>query len=79
MTFYNFPYTFGYLFSLGIFARAKREGADFLPRYEALLRATGSAPAEQVAREHLGVDLEGPDFWNESVALIEPDLASYLG
>lgn len=79
LSFYNFPYTFGYLFSLGIFARAKREGADFLPTYEALLRSTGSAPAEEVARQHLGVDLEGPDFWNESVDLIESDLAAYLG
>lgn len=78
LSFYNFPYTFGYLFSLGIFARAKREGPNFLPTYEALLRSTGSAPAEEVAREHLGVDLEGPDFWNESVDLIEADLEAYL-
>lgn len=79
LSFYNFPYTFGYLFSLGIFARAKREGPRFLPTYEALLRSTGSAPAEEVAREHLGVDLEGPEFWNESVDLIEADLDAYLG
>lgn len=78
LSFYNFPYTFGYLFSLGIFARAKREGPDFLPTYEALLRSTGSAPAEEVARRHLGVDLEAPDFWNESVDMIEADLAAYL-
>ena len=78
LSFYNFPYTFGYLFSLGIFARAKREGAGFLPTYEALLRDTGKAPAEEVARRHLGVDLEAPDFWNESVDLIEQDLESYL-
>ncbi|MDG2308459.1 MAG: M3 family oligoendopeptidase [Candidatus Binatia bacterium] len=79
LSFYNFPYTFGYLFSLGIFARAKREGPGFLPTYEAILRSTGSAPAEKVARDHLGVDLERPDFWNESVDLIEADLCAYLG
>lgn len=78
LSFYNFPYTFGYLFSLGIFARAKREGPGFLPTYEALLRSTGSAPAEEVARQHLGVDLESAEFWNESVDLIEADLAAYL-
>ena len=78
LSFYNFPYTFGYLFSLGIFARAKREGPDFLPTYESLLRDTGSATAEEVARRHLGVDLEAPDFWNESVDLIEADLRAYL-
>ncbi len=79
LSFYNFPYTFGYLFSLGIFARAKREGPDFLPTYESLLRDTGSATAEEVARRHLGVDLEAPDFWNESVDRIEDDLRAYLG
>jgi oligoendopeptidase F len=73
LSFYNFPYTFGYLFSMGIFARAKREGAGFLPRYEALLRRTGSDTAEGVAREALGVDLEKPDFWNASIDLIEAD------
>lgn len=78
LSFYNFPYTFGYLFSLGLFARAKREGPAFLPTYEALLRDTGSAPAEAIAERHLGVDLEAPDFWHESVDLIEEDLAAYL-
>ena len=28
ISFYNFPYTFGYLFSLGLFVRAKAEGAE---------------------------------------------------
>jgi oligoendopeptidase F len=72
-SFYNFPYTFGYLFSLGIFTRAKREGASFLPRYEALLRLTGSDTAEGVARRALGVDLEAPDFWEASIDLIDAD------
>ncbi|MDD9934981.1 MAG: M3 family oligoendopeptidase [Myxococcales bacterium] len=78
ISFYNFPYTFGYLFSLGIFARAKQEGPDFLPGYEALLRRTGSADAEEVARESLGVDLTKPDFWNASIDLIEQDLDRFL-
>jgi oligoendopeptidase F len=78
ISFYNFPYTFGYLFSLGIFARAKREGPGFLPRYEALLRSTGGASAEQVAQGALGVDLRKPDFWNASLDLIEENLDEYL-
>jgi oligoendopeptidase F len=72
-SFYNFPYTFGYLFSLGLFARAKAEGPDFLPRYEALLRRTGSETAEDVARTSLGIDLRRPEFWHESIDLIEAD------
>ena len=76
LSFYNFPYTFGYLFSLGIFARAKAEGSSFLPKYELLLRATGSASAETIARQTLGIDLQGNQFWNESIDLIERDLAA---
>ncbi len=73
VSFYNFPYTFGYLFSLGIFARFLKEGPNFLPRYEELLRFTGSAPAEEVAMKTLGVDLEQPEFWNASIDLIAQD------
>ncbi|MEZ4547931.1 MAG: hypothetical protein R3B51_09530 [Thermodesulfobacteriota bacterium] len=38
VTFYNFPYTFGYLLSRGLFSLFKKEGADFLPKYEKFLR-----------------------------------------
>ncbi len=75
--FYNVPYTFGYLFSMGIFARAKREGPDFLPLYEELLRQTGSDTAEAVAKRSLGVDLEKPDFWQASLDLIEGDFSEF--
>ncbi len=77
LSFYNFPYTFGYLFSMGIFARAKQEGPDFLQRYERLLRLTGSDSAEDVAQRCLGVDLEQPDFWHASIDLIERDLPDF--
>jgi oligoendopeptidase F len=77
ISFYNFPYTFGYLFSTGLFVRALAEGSAFLPAYEALLRRTGSAPAEQVAREALGVDLERPDFWHASLDWVEGHLERF--
>jgi oligoendopeptidase F len=77
ISFYNFPYAFGYLFSLGIFARARREGPSFFPLYEELLRMTGSDSAENLARNHLGVDLEAPDFWNASIDLVESDLVRF--
>ena len=35
--FYNFPYTFGYLFSLSIYAKALEEGEGFEEKYMALL------------------------------------------
>ena len=73
ISFYNFPYTFGYLFSLGVYARARREGSKFTETYKQLLRSTGTDSCEGVARSILGVDLEKPDFWRESLNLVEQD------
>jgi oligoendopeptidase F len=67
LTFYNFPYTFGFLLSRGLYSMWKAEGADFLPRYEAFLRATGSGMAHEVARATLGRDLEDAAFWVEAI------------
>ena len=73
VTFYNFPYTFGFLLSRGLFARFKEEGAAFLPRYEDFLRRTGQDMAEGVARDSIGVDLTTPDFWKGAIdTLLEP-------
>ena len=77
VSFYNFPYSFGYLFSLGVYARARQEGPGFFQKYEELLRLTGSDTAENVARRALGVELETPDFWLDSIALVEEDLARF--
>jgi oligoendopeptidase F len=70
LSFYNFPYTFGYLFSLGVYARRKTMGKDFYPAYVALLRDTGVMTAEDVARKHLGVDLTRPEFWNGAIEIV---------
>ena len=77
ISFYNFPYVFGYLLSQALFARFKAEGASFLPRYEAFLAATGSATCEEVARQTLGADLTDPDFWATALRAIEPTLRAY--
>jgi oligoendopeptidase F len=67
VTFYNFPYTFGYLLSQGLIARFRAEGAAFLPAYEAFLRASASDTAEGVTRSTLGVDLADAAFWEDAV------------
>lgn len=76
--FYNFPYTFGYLFSLGIYARAQVEGPAFTDKYRALLRDTGRMRVEDLARKHLGVDLTRPDFWQDAVNLALADVDRFL-
>ncbi|MCH8290633.1 hypothetical protein IH992_06000 [Candidatus Poribacteria bacterium] len=66
-TFANYPYTFGYLISRGLFAMFLAEGQAFLPRYEEFLRLTGRDTCENVARLSIGRDLESPDFWVEAI------------
>ena len=75
VTFYNFPYTFGYLLSRGLFAMFKKEGPDFLPRYERFLQLTGSDNAENVAKRSIDADIEQPDFWVEAIRSLEAPLA----
>lgn len=75
--FYNFPYTFGYLFSLGIYAQAKTQ-SDFEDRYIALLRDTANMSTEALAAKHLGVDLTKPAFWQAGVALIKRDIDEFM-
>ena len=74
VTFYNFPYTFGYLLSRGLFAMFKKEGGHFLPKYEEFLRLTGSDTAENVAKRSIGHDLESPEFWVESIHTLKEPL-----
>ncbi|MCH9031257.1 MAG: M3 family oligoendopeptidase [candidate division Zixibacteria bacterium] len=66
--FYNFPYTFGFLFANGVYALAKERGPQFADQYRALLEDTGSMTAEDVAKKHLGVDIGEPDFWRRAVS-----------
>lgn len=74
VTFYNFPYTFGYLLSRGLFAMFKKEGEGFLPKYEEFLRLSGSDTAENVAKKTIGHDLEYPEFWIQSIHTLEEPL-----
>lgn len=76
--FYNFPYTFGYMFSTGLYARAQREGESFASKYDALLQDTGRMSVEELASKHLGVDLTKPDFWREAMSVAVADVEAFL-
>ncbi len=76
--FYNFPYTFGYLFSMGIYAKAVQEGEEFEEKYTALLRDTGRLSVEDLAQKHLGVDLTKPEFWQEAVDFVKEDVRLFM-
>ncbi len=77
VSFYNFPYVFGYLLSQALFARFKAEGASFLPAYEKFLATTGSASCEEVVKQSLGADLTSPDFWVAGIAALTPAVEAY--
>jgi len=78
MPFYNFPYTFGYLFAGGVYDRARTEGPAFAEKYAALLADTGSLTTEDVARKHLDVDLTDVAFWNAAVDRVLIDIEPYV-
>ena len=76
--FYNFPYTFGYLFATGVYSQAAKEGPSFAAKYVALLRDTGSMKVEDLAKQHLGVDLSQTEFWQEAIDSALSELDEYL-
>jgi len=77
--FYNFPYTFGFLFASGVYDRAVKEGPSFARNYRELLADTGGMTTEDVARKHLGIDLTKEDFWRDAVARALADVDALVG
>ena len=74
--YYNFPYAFGLLFGLGIYALYQERGASFLEDYKKLLAATGKNKIKEVATM-AGIDLNSRSFWDQSLAVIKNDLVSF--
>lgn len=77
VSFYNYPYLFGYLFSLGVYSQREEKGAQFYSDYIALLRDTGSMKAEQVVEKHLGMDLTKADFWQQSIDRVKEKVDAF--
>jgi pepF/M3 family oligoendopeptidase len=77
LSFYNFPYAFGLLFGLGLYAIYQERGTDFLADYDALLRSTGEGTAADLA-ERFGIDLKEPAFWQGSMKTIEERIHRYV-
>jgi pepF/M3 family oligoendopeptidase len=75
--FYNFPYAFGLLFAKGIYAEYLNRGKDFVPEYDKLLNATGKNSIKDVAAM-VGIDVSNPDFFRNSLKLIEKDIERFI-
>lgn len=68
--FYNFPYTFGYLLSLGLFSEGKSRGSAFAADFVKFLECTGSMDAEDAVKVSFGFDLTQPEFWSRSIDVL---------
>ena len=77
LSFYNFPYTFGYLFSLGVYAQKDKLGDSFFQKYIDLLRDTGRMTAEELAEKHLGVDLTQHAFWEDALGMVSKQITHF--
>ena len=76
--FYNFPYTFGFLFSLGVYAEYMKQPEGFEEKYIALLKDTGSMGVEALAEKHLHIDITKEDFWVAGIKLMIADVEAFL-
>ncbi len=67
VSFYNWPYTFGYLFSAGIYAMRTKLGLNFYDAYVNLLKDTGKESTEILVQKYLGEDTTKLDFWLNAI------------
>jgi oligoendopeptidase F len=75
--FYNYPYAFGLLFGLGMYAIYLKEGEAFIPRYKELLRSTGEGKVADLARR-FDIDVKSKDFWDSSLKVIAERVDRYV-
>ncbi len=75
-TFYNYPYTFGLLFGLGLYARYKTDPDAFRADYDDFLSSTGLADAVTLAKR-FGIDIQSIDFWRSSLDVIRGQIADF--
>ena len=76
LSFYNFPYAFGMLFGVGLYAIYQQRGADFIPDYQNLLASTGEASAADLAAR-FGIDIRSKAFWKGSLLVVEEKINRY--
>lgn len=76
LSFYNFPYMFGLLFGLGLYARYQADPNGFKAGYDDLLSSTGMADAATLAAR-FGINIRTPDFWRASLGIIAKDVEQF--
>ena len=74
--FYNYPYMFGLLFGLGLYAKYVEDAETFKANYDDLLASTGSADAATLAAR-FGIDTRSKEFWASSLNVIRQDIDEF--
>ena len=74
--YYNFPYTFGLLFGLGLYARYRADPTHFRSGYDDLLGATGLASAVDLAAR-FDIDITARSFWQSSLDVLRTRIDEY--
>jgi pepF/M3 family oligoendopeptidase len=77
LSFYNFPYAFGLLFGIGLYAIYQERGKDFVPEYKELLASTGEGTVADLAAR-FGIDIRKPTFWENSLRVIGKRIDRYV-
>jgi oligoendopeptidase F len=67
--FYNWPYAFGLLFGLGLYARYQEDPDRFRQGYDDLLSSTGLGQAAELAAR-FDIDVRDEGFWTASLDVI---------
>jgi oligoendopeptidase F len=74
--FYNWPYTFGLLFGIGLYARYVDDPEAFRAGYDDLLSAVGMSDAAALAGR-FGFDVRDGEFWAQSLAVLRHHIDDY--
>ncbi len=74
--FYNWPYTYGLLFGLGLYERYRRDAEQFRAGYTDLLSSTGMADAATLAGR-FDIDIRDGEFWTASLAVVRAQIDEY--
>jgi pepF/M3 family oligoendopeptidase len=68
--YYNWPYTFGLLFGIGLYAEYQRDPDHFRLGYDDLLSATGLGDARTLAAR-FDIDVHDTAFWASSLGVLK--------
>jgi oligoendopeptidase F len=69
LSYYNWPYTFGLLFGLGLYKRYEQDADAFRRNYDELLSSTGMDDAATLCAR-FGIDIRTPEFWRDSLDVV---------